>query len=524
MISVTQRKPGLVRWLTSHLIFWAIGEFAANVYPPGFLSDIGTIHFARWVTVPGTRDLLFLSNYDSSWESYLEDFITRAHAGLTGVWSNSVGFPKSYNLIQGGATDGERFKRYARRSMIPTRFWYSAYPMLATDGIRANADIRRGLSGVMTEDDAQNWLALFGSAPRPESKLTTNEIQSLLFGGMKFKPFGVCLLFELPGNVDAARAWLRHVRPHIAFNDGHRVGADAIVTLALGPRGLKRLGLPEEGLSTFPFAFLEGMTPDYRARILGDQPGAYREWEWNDTLYDAVLLVYGETEAAVGTLVAELKQQAVDAGIVNEHVIPLNKIAGTEPFGFVDGISQPVIRGTYKAFRNADSIHIVEPGEFILGYHDNRGNMPPGPTLPAIADPQNRLPLVEGRDDFDLTQVENLRDLGMNGSFLVIRQLEQDVADFDAYCEKEARHIAGRLRAPYKVTSDFMRRSWSAGGGTAPRWCGIPTSRSRAKRKSTLRCMRPTDRRPGRWGPRRSPPHQWRPLQLAPPPPRWQRR
>jgi hypothetical protein len=72
------------------------------------LSDIGTIHFARWVTVPGSRDLLFLSNYDASWESYLEDFITRAHTGLTGVWSNSIGFPRSENLVQKGATDGER--------------------------------------------------------------------------------------------------------------------------------------------------------------------------------------------------------------------------------------------------------------------------------------------------------------------------------------------------------------------------------------------------------------------------------
>ncbi|MBV8455159.1 MAG: hypothetical protein JO122_00915, partial [Acetobacteraceae bacterium] len=67
---------------------------------PGFLSDIGTIHFARWVTPPGTRDLLFFSNFDSSWESYLEDFITLAHAGLTGVWSNSIGFPRSENLFQ----------------------------------------------------------------------------------------------------------------------------------------------------------------------------------------------------------------------------------------------------------------------------------------------------------------------------------------------------------------------------------------------------------------------------------------
>ena len=154
MISVTERKPGGIRWFTSRLVFWVIGELATYQYPPGFLSDIGTIHFARWVTPPGTRDVLFFSNFDDSWESYLEDFITKAHAGLTGVWSNSVGFPRTENLFQKGATDGERFKRYARQSMAPTRFWYSAYPNVTTSMIRANATIRLGLSGAMTEDEA----------------------------------------------------------------------------------------------------------------------------------------------------------------------------------------------------------------------------------------------------------------------------------------------------------------------------------------------------------------------------------
>jgi len=46
--------------------------------------------------------------------------------------SNTVGFPKAENLFQKGATDGERFKRYARQSMAPTPFWYSAFlPHLA---------------------------------------------------------------------------------------------------------------------------------------------------------------------------------------------------------------------------------------------------------------------------------------------------------------------------------------------------------------------------------------------------------
>ena len=107
MFSITERKPGLIRKFTSRLVFWVIGELTVRQFRPGFLGEIGSIHFARWVTPPGSPDLLFLSNYDGSWESYLEDFITKAHLGLTGVWSNTVFFPRSENLVGKGATDGE---------------------------------------------------------------------------------------------------------------------------------------------------------------------------------------------------------------------------------------------------------------------------------------------------------------------------------------------------------------------------------------------------------------------------------
>ena len=62
-----------------------------------------------------------------------------------------------------------------------------------------------------------------------------------------------------------------------------------------------------------------------------------------------------------------------------------------EAFGFADGMSQPVIRGTKRWMREADKIHTVEPGEFLLGYPDNRGFVPPSPTIRATADPTNIL-------------------------------------------------------------------------------------------------------------------------------------
>jgi deferrochelatase/peroxidase EfeB len=46
--------------------------------------------------------------------------------------------------------------------------------------------------------------------------------------------------------------------------------------------------------------------------------------------------------------------------------------------------------------------------------------------------------------------------VGRNSTFLVIRQLEQDLDAFLKYCEDESRHLAGRLPAPYVITKDFI--------------------------------------------------------------------
>src|SRR6185369_16170663 len=111
---------------------------------------------------PGTDRLVFLSNYDGAWEAYLADFIEKAHLGLTGVWSNALGFPKASNLFVGGAHDGDRFKHFARDKQQPTSFWYSAYPEVTLSRIRTNAAIRQGLSRVSTEAEAADWLSCFG--------------------------------------------------------------------------------------------------------------------------------------------------------------------------------------------------------------------------------------------------------------------------------------------------------------------------------------------------------------------------
>ena len=250
LAAVSVMKTGRLRRFTVTFAFWLIAQFVGRFYRPGFLGSIGSIHFARWIMVPRTGDLLFLSNYGGSWESYLEDFITKAHTGLTGVWSNTVGFPKATNLFLGGATDGDRFKRWARRQQVPTAFWFSAYRDLTTTNIRTNAAIRQGLAVAMTEDEAQSWLSLFGSERQPATALESSEIQSLILGGLGFLRHGAAVLFALGDDVPAAKAWLRDTMPSVAFSDGRTLKHATILGLAAS--ALSRLGLPEDSVIDLP--------------------------------------------------------------------------------------------------------------------------------------------------------------------------------------------------------------------------------------------------------------------------------
>lgn len=127
----------------------------------GTLAGIPSIHFARWVIVDEGRRLVFFSNFDGSWENYLGDFIDKASTGLTGVWTNCLGFPRTKFLFWGGATQEQKFKQYSRDSQIPTQLWYSAYKWLSVDNINNNTHIRLGMYDEMDAAAAQAWLRRF---------------------------------------------------------------------------------------------------------------------------------------------------------------------------------------------------------------------------------------------------------------------------------------------------------------------------------------------------------------------------
>jgi hypothetical protein len=145
MASITIVKPGWLRRTALWSVLWAINLLARARATHGELSGIPSIHFAHWSMIDNGRRLLFLSNFDGSWENYLDDFIDKASIGLTGVWSNTLNFPRTYFLIFGGAKDGPRFKAVARDGQTVTNVWYSAYRDQTVQSIDNNSTIRENL-------------------------------------------------------------------------------------------------------------------------------------------------------------------------------------------------------------------------------------------------------------------------------------------------------------------------------------------------------------------------------------------
>ena len=255
---------------------------------------------------------------------------------------------------------------------------------------------------------------------------------------------------------------------------------DKATFVAFTAAGLAKLDSPQtpDGLlATFPNTFNLGMAN--RSNILGDfEESTPKKWRWKDADYaagssglataDAVILIYANSEKECKTMLSrhvdmlggkdcivhEIYTQPAEGRIEYERrpaketeeeaKARREKAIDYEHFGFHDGLSQPVIRGTQRFAKGALPRDIVEPGEFILGYRNNQKYYPPTPTVSAETDPDDLLPtpLTDIPSRFpSFEDSDTVRDFGRNGSFLVIRQLAQDVEEFKKFTEDKAKEL-----------------------------------------------------------------------------------
>jgi Dyp-type peroxidase family len=259
--------------------------------------------------------------------------------------------------------------------------------------------------------------------------LELDDIQGLVARGYGTLPAATFVLLRID-DAAAARAWLGGMAGEVATAErGNRSQA---VHVALSSSGLRGLGLPEGSLAGFPDEFAGGMTTDHRRRILGDVgESAPERWRWGGPAnpVDAVLLLYAEDHAGLKSLADRHAGAAAleAAGLAEVRRLDTSPLTGTEPFGFRDGISQPLIAELGPPDRPGPPLHTVRAGEFVLGYQNQYGQVAESPTVAAADDPGRVLPRTDdpGR-----------ADLGRNGSYLVLRQLAQDVDGFRRFVDQ----------------------------------------------------------------------------------------
>jgi Dyp-type peroxidase family len=462
------KEPLWFRGLVLRAVLAFIDFSAKYLSNQGTLAGIPSIHFARWVIVDGGRRLEFFSNFDGSWENYLGDFIDKSHSGLTGVWSNCVGFPRTKNLVQDGATDEQKFKAYSRDSQIPTQVWYSAYRWLSVDNINNNSKIRLGLYGTMTADEAALWLRRFGGStnvdnngaaleprkkgekPAPAPVVELGDVQGLVarsFNALKHADY---LPVYLPADSIAARRWVGEMAGQVTAGDTR---SDAVrqagraTNLAFTADGLARLDIGD-GMGTFPPEFREGMTTTHQRRVMGDDgPSAPETWAWGAPGHEvhAMIFLYTDTPERLREMVDAEQARAARHGVTLGAPLGSVMLDGDkEHFGFHDGIAQPRIAG----FRAPDdgeapspTENVVPAGEVVMGYVNAYGQTPDSPTVRDTPRARAALPLAP-RDPDAPPRTEPRRDLGRNGSYVVFRQLEQHVRAFWEYVDARARHDA----------------------------------------------------------------------------------
>lgn len=121
---------------------------ARHIFNQGSLGTINTIHFARWAIVDKGRYLVFFSNYDGSWDSYIGDFVDKAAKGMDLIWKSAPGYPEQ------GSIDIEAFKSIIRRNQVRTQVFYSAYPNSTVKNILQD----RVVSKRFYREDVENWM------------------------------------------------------------------------------------------------------------------------------------------------------------------------------------------------------------------------------------------------------------------------------------------------------------------------------------------------------------------------------
>jgi Dyp-type peroxidase family len=158
-----------------------------------------------------------------------------------------------------------------------------------------------------------------------------------------------------------------------------------------------------------------------------------------------MLFLFATTPEGLHALLAEEASSAAAAGVTLGDPLDSIMLAGDkEHFGFHDGIAQPRIHGLKADADAASTEPRIPAGEVVLGYANAYGQLPATPSVP-VTEAARKLFELAPPDPYDTTLGDRL-DLGKNGSYVVFRQLAQDVKGFWSFVDGASGHQAERRK------------------------------------------------------------------------------
>jgi hypothetical protein len=142
VLTPVKREGPLVLWA----VFWAGRHIKETLQK---LEQLSFIHYARWAVIDRFPDeghgekldheyLLFESNFNGTWDQYIDAFSEVVPFRMKAIWGTSYGFP--------GPNPVEPFKDYIRRNEYVANHYWSAYPGFTTTEIISAGHVEAALS------------------------------------------------------------------------------------------------------------------------------------------------------------------------------------------------------------------------------------------------------------------------------------------------------------------------------------------------------------------------------------------
>jgi deferrochelatase/peroxidase EfeB len=174
-----------------------------------------------------------------------------------------------------------------------------------------------------------------------------------------------------------------------------------------------------------------------------------REWGYATNVPHLMVMFFAEPQR-LASLIQSSKGNAWHGAFEEMRWLKTADLDGVEPFGFTDGISQPQIDWQQRrdvTQPQIDYSNVVALGEFLLGYPNEYNKYTDRPLIDADSASGGLLAAEDAPEK---------KDVGRNGTYLVMRQLRQNVRSFWQFINRQT---GGDAAEADKLGAAFVGRT-----------------------------------------------------------------